>query len=64
MSLHFTFRDEPEYLRVDITGEWKLEDLKRFAEAVHLRTKDSAQKTIFIDALKTNTAPDISSSFF
>ena len=64
MNLLFTFRDEPEYLNVDLTGDWNLDDLKGFAKAVHLRTKDSGQRRILIDALNTNTAPDTSSSFF
>jgi hypothetical protein len=64
MDLTFSFQNESDYLGVELAGEWNLEGLKYFAQTLLSRAKDRGQKTILIDALKTNTAPTIGTSFF
>jgi hypothetical protein len=64
MNFSFNIRDESGYLNVDLSGEWNLDELKGFAEALHLRVKDGGHRKILIDAMRTTTPPDTSSSYF
>ena len=63
MNFTFDIRAESGYLNVDLAGEWNLDELKGFAEALHLRVTDGGQKKILIDALRTTTPPNTSSSY-
>lgn len=64
MSFLYNFQDESEYLRVELAGEWNLDELKGFARAIQFRVKESGHKKILIDALQTHTVPNLSISFF
>jgi hypothetical protein len=64
MEFNYHIQEESSYLNVDLDGEWDLEGLKSFADALLSRAKDRGCKKILIDGLKTNTAPTTSVSFF
>jgi hypothetical protein len=64
MAFLSDFRDESGYLRVELSGEWNLGELKGLAKTIQIRVEEGGHRKILIDALRTTTAPNLSSSFF